>query len=144
MSNRNATLRTWSGAFVLALCVLLAGCASDIKRNSIDRVQYAYSAAIRWGDFEGAWQLADPEYRKAHPMTDLELARYNQIQVTSYHDLATQTLPDGDIVREIEINLVNRHTLVERTTRYTERWRFDPEAKTWWLVGGLPDFWQGG
>ena len=144
MSNRNATLRTWSGAFVLALCVLLAGCASDIKRNSIDRVQYAYSAAIRWGDFEGAWQLADPEYRKAHPMTDLELARYSQIQVTSYHDLATQTLPDGDIVREIEINLVNRHTLVERTTRYTERWRFDPAAKTWWLVGGLPDFWQGG
>ena len=36
-----------------------------MDRNSeLDKVQYAYSAAIRWGDFEGAWNLVDPEYKK--------------------------------------------------------------------------------
>ena len=144
MSNRIAGLRAWSRIVVLALCVGLAACATSTRNLAIDRVQYAYSAAIRWGDFEGAWQLLDPAYREAHPLSALDLERYKQIQVTAYHDLGTDTLPDGDIVREIEIGLVNRHTLVERKTRYTERWHYDEEAKTWWLVSGLPDFWQGG
>ena len=96
--------------------------------------RYAYSAAIRWGDFEGAWHAGRPEYRKEHPLSDLELERYKQIQIAGYRDLATQTLPDGDVVRDIEIGVVNRHTLAERSPRYTERWRFDPEDKQWWLV----------
>jgi hypothetical protein len=130
----------------LALCLgmlALAGCASpQANISALDRMTYAYSEAIRWGDFEGAWLLVDPAYRQAHPMTDLTLERYKQIQVAGYRDLATQTLPDGDVVREIEIELVNRHTLVQRSTRYTERWHFDPETKTWWLAVGLPEFWS--
>ena len=125
--------------------MVLAGCATPgAQKGALDNLQYAYSAAIRWGDFEGAWMLVDPEYRKAHPMTDLELERYKQIQVAGYRDLAVQTLPDGDVVREIQIDVVNRHTLTERSTRYTERWHFVPETKSWWLVGGLPDFWKDG
>ena len=46
-------------------------------------------------------------------------------------------------MREIEVGVVNRHTLVERSLRYTERWRYDPKARTWWLTVGLPDFWAG-
>ena len=129
---------------LLLLSVLaLAGCASGTKTNELDKVQYAYSAAIRWGDFEGAWQLVDPEYRDAHPLSELELERYKQIQVTGYRDLAAQATPDGIAAREIQVGMVNRHTLVERSLRYTERWRYDPEAKTWWLTVGLPDFWAG-
>ena len=124
---------------LLLAMLALAACASGQKTSELDKVQYAYSAAIRWGDFEGAWQLVDPEYRQAHPLSALELERYKQIQVAGYRDVAVQTLPDGDVVREIQIDLVNRHTLTERSTRYTERWHFEPEAKTWWLVGGLPD-----
>jgi len=45
-------------------------------------------------------------------------------------------------VREIQIDLVNRHTLTERSTRYTEHWHFDPPTKTWWLTNGLPDLWK--
>ena len=127
----------------LWVLALLAGCATGTSQgDALQKAQYAYSAAIRWGDFEGAWNLVDPKYREAHPMSSLELERYKQIQVAGYRDLATQTLPDGDVVREIEIDLVNRHTLTERSTRYTERWHFEPETKTWWLVAGLPDFWQ--
>ena len=136
----------WMRAAWLAVCasvVLLAGCASaKHQMGALDQMQYAYSAAIRWGDFEGAWNLVDPKYRDAHPMSDMELERYKQIQIAGYRDVATQTLADGDVVREIQIDLVNRHTLTERSTRYTEHWHFDSPTKTWWLTNGLPDLWQ--
>ena len=128
---------------LLLVVLALAACASGQKTSELDKVQYAYSAAIRWGDFEGAWQLVDPQFREAHPLSALELERYKQIQVTSYRDLAAQVAPDGTAMREVQIGVVNRHTLVERNLRYTERWRFDPEAKIWWLAVGLPDFWAG-
>ena len=50
--------------------------------------------------------------------------------------------PDGTQLREIQIELVNRNTLSQRRVRFTEIWRYDAEAKTWWIAG-LPDFWQG-
>ena len=128
---------------MLVLACLLSACATGIQqRDKLQQLQYAYSAAIRWGDFEGAWNLVDPEYRKAHPMTDLEFERYKQVQISSYHDLATQA-DESVALREIAIGVINRNTLVERQTRYTERWRYDPAAKTWWLTVGLPDLWQG-
>ena len=133
---------TWWRVPLLLLAVLaLAGCATGNKTNDLDKVQYAYSAAIRWGDFEGAWQLVDPEYREAHPMSALEFERYKQVQVSAYRDLAAQAIPQSVALREIEIGVVNRHTQVERSLRYTERWRYDPESKQWWLTVGLPDFW---
>ena len=45
--------------------------------------------------------------------------------------------------REIEIGVINRNTMAERTLRYTEEWKFDPATKTWWVTSGLPDFWAG-
>jgi hypothetical protein len=135
--------RSWR-AFWLGLCLLplLAGCASNSEMNALDKVQYAYSAAIRWGDFEGGWTLVDPKYREANPMTDLEFERFKQIQVSGYRDIATQ-IGEGVAAREIEIGVINRHNMTTRSVRYTERWRYDPEAKTWWLTVGLPDFWAG-
>ncbi|WP_246109250.1 hypothetical protein [Vulcaniibacterium gelatinicum] len=129
---------------LLALPLLLGACATGgTRKDQLDKAQYAYSAAIRWGDFEGAWQLVDPKYREQHPMTDLEFERYKQIQVSAYRDLASTMPSEFEALREIEIGVVNRHTLTERSTRYTERWRYDPEAKVWWLTSGLPDFWAG-
>jgi hypothetical protein len=51
--------------------------------------------------------------------------------------------PNGEVVRDIQIGVINRNTLAERTVRYRERWRYDEAAKTWWLVSGLPDLWSG-
>ena len=115
---------------------------ADKKRNELDRSQYAFSAAIRWGDFEGAWTMVDPAVRKATPMTEVDFSRFEQVQVTSYRDLAVMPGPEGTQLREIQIELVNRNTLSQRRVRFTEIWRYDAEAKTWW-VAGLPDFWQG-
>jgi uncharacterized protein YceK len=133
----------WRWLLVVFLAASLAGCATGRKQmTALEEAQYAWSAAIRWGDFEGAWNVLDPEYRKAHPLTDLELSRYKQIQVSAYHELAAQALPDR-ARREIEIGVVNRNTMAERSIRYTEEWRFDATTKTWWVTSGLPDFWAG-
>lgn len=135
-------MRLLKTGLLLAL-LALGGCAAGkIDRNSaLEQVQYAYSAAIRWGDFEGAWNQIDPAYRNAHPMSELEFERYKQVQISAYHDVAAQVGPTI-ATREIQIGVINRNTLVEREAHYTERWRYDPAAKTWWLETGLPDLWQ--
>ncbi len=130
----------------LLLCclALLAGCPkSASKGTALEEVQYAYSAAIRWGDFEGAWTLVDAEYRKKHPLTDIDFSRYKQVQISGYRDQGGNIQPSGEMVRDVEIGVINRNTLTERTVRHRERWRYDAEAKTWVLANGLPDLWQG-
>ena len=103
------------------------------KTDTLDRNQYAWSGAIRWGDFDAALNLIDPKFRAEHPVTDLELERYEQVQITSYRDRGSSVdMKAGLAVREIEIGVVNRHTQAERTVRYREVWRWDEEAKTWW------------
>ena len=125
------------------LALLLAGCASvGSKGDQLTQIQYDYSAAIRWGDFEGAYNLVDPKLREEHPLTDVDFSRYKQVQISAYRDLGGSPLASGEIVREIEIGVINRNTLAERTVRYRESWRYDEAAKTWWLTSGLPDLWK--
>jgi uncharacterized protein YceK len=135
--------KTLTVLVALAAMLLVSGCASTGKQMSaLERAQYSWSAAIRWGDFEGAWNLVDPVHRDAHPMSDLQFERYKQVQVSHYRELASRP---GEIeaLREIEIGVINRHTMTERTLRYTEHWRYDAEARSWWITNGLPDFWAG-
>ena len=136
-------MRVWKSILLACLAAFaLAGCASTGKQMSeLERAQYAWSAAIRWGDFEGAWNLVDPAYRDARPMTELQFERYKQVQVSHYRELASNA-GETSALREIEIGVINRNTLAERTVRYRERWRYDEEAKTWWLTSGLPDLWN--
>jgi hypothetical protein len=131
---------------VLALA-FMAAAGNALAASKMDRLQanqYAWSGAIRWGDFEGALTLIDPEHREAHPVTDLELKRYEQVQITAYRERgSTADKKAGIAVREVEIGVVNRHTQAERTVRYREEWRWDDEDKNWWLTTGLPDLWDG-
>jgi hypothetical protein len=127
---------------VLVAMLALAACATAPDRGSaLQQAQYAWSAAIRWGDFEGAWNMVDPAYREAHPMTALEFERYGQVQISAYHELGTQS-GDGTAVREVEIGVVNRNTQQARQARYVERWRYDAGSHAWWITSGLPDLWQ--
>ena len=125
--------------------LVLAGCATGgDMRSALEQRQYDFSAAIRWGDFEGAWAAVDPKYREQHPKTALEFERYKQIQVSGYNDLASEVSADKlHARREIQIGVINKHNMTERSLRYTEMWRFDPATKTWWVTSDLPDFWAG-
>ncbi|WAC62561.1 hypothetical protein OVA13_14350 [Pseudoxanthomonas sp. SL93] len=122
---------------------LSADAQSFRQRGKLTEVQDAYAASVRWGDFENAWQAVDPAYRQEHPMTDLEFERYQQVKISGYRDISRRSGPEGTVERQIELRVINKHTMAERTLRYLERWRWDPEAKRWWLVVGLPDLWNG-
>ena len=126
----------------LAAVLALSACATTKDRgNALREAQYAWSAAIRWGDIEGAWTMVDPEYRETHPMTDLAFERYKQVGITAYRDHGA-SVGEGTATRQIELGVVNRHTQQARQARYVERWRYDAESGTWWITSGLPDLWQ--
>jgi hypothetical protein len=132
-------------ALVLLCIVALAACASAGPQSTkLEQIQYAWSGAIRWGDFEGAMNLIDPKVREKLDITPLQLARYEQVQISSYRDAgANVNLEAGTAVRDVEIGVINRHTMAERVVRYRETWRWDDEAKAWWLTSPLPDLWEG-
>ncbi|MGH8078967.1 MAG: hypothetical protein ACREP7_00240 [Lysobacter sp.] len=133
---------------VLLSCLFafaLTGCqTTGTQNNKITEQQYMYSAAIRWGDFEGAANLIKPELRAKLAPTPMQLERFKQIQISGYTDVGSEmSKAKGTAARIINIGVINRHTLAERSVRYTEAWEWDPELKTWWLISGLPDFWEG-
>lgn len=134
--------------FTFVLCLALWAGQADASGSRkqarlLGQTQDAYAAAIRWGEFENAWQMVEPDYREQHPMSDLEFERYQQVQISGYRDLGRSTGPDGGVIRNIELRAINRHTMAERTLRYREHWHWDAEAKRWWLTNGLPDLWAG-
>ena len=135
---------TLIAALLAALFAMTGVAAPRGKMDKLQANQYAWSGAIRWGDFEGALSLIEPGYREEHPVSDLELKRYEQVQITAYRERNSSADKKGGVaLRDVEIGVVNRHTQAERTVRYREEWRWDEEAKTWWLVTGLPDLWDG-
>lgn len=135
---------TFLFGLVLLACAPAADAQSKRKQaRLLEQTQSAYSNAIRWGQFEEAWELVDPLYKEANPMTELAMERYQQVQVSGYADRTSQGGADGSVVRNVDLRVINRHTMAERALRYQETWRWDPEARRWWLAGGLPDFWDG-
>ena len=124
---------------VLAL-VLATACGSmGAQRSPRDQALYSYVSAVRWSDFTAALAFVDPETRRARPMTELEAARYDQFQVAGYEVKSGSEPAEGLYEQVVELRLVNRHTQVERIVTDRQQWRWDAEAKRWWLVSGLPD-----
>ena len=133
------TPRVLSVLLAAALCALLAACGSmGGNRSPRDQMLYHYTSAIRWSDFDKAVAFIDPAVLAEHPIGTIELERYKQFQVSGY-DVRTSTEPaEGEYEQVVEIRMVNRHTQAERVITDRQQWRWDPEAKRWWLMSGLP------
>lgn len=129
----------------LAAALTVTACATTSgQRNKLEKMQYSWSGLIRWGDIENAINLIDPELRTKFELTPVEMERYQHVQISSYRDVGSSTdFDEGVAVRDIEIGVVNRHTMAERTVRYRETWRWDADANNWWVTSPLPDLWQG-
>jgi len=130
-------------AGVLLALAMTTAMASSRAQRSFDDMQAAYVAAIRWSDFDSAWEMVDPAWREAHPQTDLERERYQQVQISGYREVRASSPAEGEIVRDVELRVINKNTQAERVVRVRETWHWDPESKHWWLASGLPDLWHG-
>lgn len=131
---------------VLLGLVLLSGVAnagSRAQARALETTQAAYTAAVRWNDFDAALGFVEPAYAQAHPLSDLERSRYEQVQISGYREVRVGQDPNGDLRREVELRVINRNTQAERLVRSIEIWRWNPEQKRWWLASGLPDLWKG-
>ena len=123
----------------LLLLVLLTACGSmGGQRSPRDQMLYHYVSAIRWSDFDKAVAFIDPKVLEERPVTSFDLERYKQFQVSGY-DVRSGTEPaEGEYEQVVEIRFVNRHTQVEKIVTDRQHWRYDAEAKRWWLTTGLP------
>ena len=124
---------------LLALMLALAaGCGVGSQNDLRDNALFAYAGAIRWGHIDDAWSMVDPEYARRHPMTPLERERFEQVQVTGYQVKSSEMVSENELLQLVEIRLINRHTQAERTLQDRQTWRWDPQARRWWLATGLP------
>lgn len=120
--------------------LVLAGCATDKRNDTLTTTLNAYAHAMRWGDFPTALEFVDPKVREEHPLSKLEMGRYQQFKVSEYDEGKGPT-PKGqnEVTQVVQINLVNVNTQSERTLTDHQTWRYDAAGKRWWLVTGLPD-----
>ncbi|NEL42433.1 MAG: hypothetical protein G3W69_32020, partial [Xanthomonas perforans] len=88
--------------------------------------------------FDAVQGFVEPTYAQAHPLSDLERSRYEQVQISGYREVSVGQDPNGDLRREVELRVINRNTQAERLVRSIEIWHWNPEHKRWWLVSGLP------
>lgn len=125
----------------LLLLVVLSGCGAmgAAKTNPRDEMLYHYVSVIRWAEFEAALGFVDPRVLEADPVTEFELERYKQFQVSGYEVKSARDLSENEYEQIVEIRLVNRNTQVEKVITDIQLWHWDDEAGRWWLASGLPD-----
>ncbi len=121
------------------LLLLLAACANKPNTRQQAEALYLYAGAIRWGDIEGALGFVDPKTLEKKPLTDVDRARYEQVQFAGYLVKSSGPVSEEELMQIVEIRVINRHTQVERTIIDRQLWRWDEEADSWLLTSGLPD-----
>lgn len=124
---------------IALLFAALAGCGVGSQQDIRQTTLFNYAGAIRWGHIDDAWSMVDPAYARQHPMNALERERFEQVQVTGYLVKGTQMLSETEMAQVVEIRLVNRHTQAERVILDRQLWRWDKDARRWWLTTGLPN-----
>lgn len=127
----------------LATAALLAGCTQNVRNDSLVTTLSAYGSAVRWDGMQSSQQYVDPDLLKAHPVTDFDLARYQQVRVSDYDDGdGPVALNDHEVQQTVRISFINIHTQVERSIVVRQLWRYDEKAKHWWLESGMPNLGQ--
>lgn len=125
---------------LVPLCALvLAGCATNKRSDVLTTTLNAYQHAVRWDGFADAAKFIEPKVLAEHPLTPIELSRFDQYRVTDY-DEGQGAIPAGEneVHQLVTINLINIHSQAERTVVDRQTWHYDGKGH-WWLTSGLPN-----
>jgi hypothetical protein len=140
----NTQLRRTLPRIAVALLLLsIAACnmmnaVKPSQAHALDLTLYDFAGAMRWSDFDKAYDFVDPKTKIEHPLSDIDRARYKQVEVTGY-DVVSRLDGKDTLDQQIQLGLVNRNTQVSRSMMYHEHWRWDATIKKWWLTTSLPD-----
>ena len=137
--HRRAALIAMLSTGLAAACADMSMQHMQSKETILEDTLKNYAATIRWGDMLQAQAFVDPAYRQAHPLSDLDMQRYRQVQVTAYNDQPAAPLNENEVAQTVEIGLVNVNTQAARSIIDRQVWRYDEKQKHWWLMTGLPD-----
>lgn len=137
------TTATFRWLSLVLLLVLGAAGVSDVQARKpsgkkLDVTLFEYSSSLRWSEFEAAWAYVEPAYREQNPLSEFELERFKQFQITGYEVKTRDGKGKLEYAQTVEIRLVNKHTQTERVITERELWRWDAASKRWWLATGLP------
>ena len=129
------------GALALVVSMTACDAVKPTMERSKEYALYDYSSAVRWGDWDAAYDFVDPKYKKDHPMTSIDRERFKQVEIANYEVIAKAD-HGATIDQQVKLEIINRHTQVPRTITFTEHWSYDQEKKKWSLETGLPDITQ--
>lgn len=121
--------------------LLLAACASDKPSgDALETTLDSYESTLRFGgDLTQAIGFIDPEWLAKNPISELEIERLRQVQVTGYVPGGVQTIDETHVAQVVRMEVVNIHTQQARSIVHRQEWRYDDPSKRWWLTNGLPD-----
>lgn len=134
-------MKTLKGATTALLAaVLLAGCYTPKKEQTLDDTLKQYESMVRWSEWDGATAFLAPEYLEENPITRLDLDRLRLFRVTAYTIRSATPIDDGDgFLQTVEIRMFNRNQAVERVIVDQQEWRYEEAGERWLLNSGLPD-----
>jgi hypothetical protein len=120
---------------ILAVLVLMTGCASDKRKTTMDDTLRLYERSIKWGNY------ADAQILTQKPFTQETLDRYRDIKVISYEVVRQEVIGDFDQLNQVvEIKFFHEQQGTIKTVRDSQVWIYDDERDAWKLDSGLPDF----
>lgn len=98
----------------------------------------AYGLDVRWNDFEAAAEALDPALVQGERFSEQDEAYYKAFQVSGYQLKSSAMLDPLTYSQRVELRIIDRDTQVERVKTDKQSWRYDAQAKRWWLTSGLP------
>lgn len=126
----------FAGIFI---ALLLTGCASlneKKKERTLEQATMIYERSIRWGDFATAARFQRMEGTATQPA-----ALPGNVSVTSYQQVNSRTLADGDEVKiTVRIDYYNSDTLKVITLTDEQAWKYYPDESAWYITTPLPAF----
>ena len=125
--------------WLFALSFFLLAACGHMPHKKVDMVG-DYGTAVRWSDWDGAWNYLDPATRSSPTLPDDEQQRLKNLHVTGYEVRRSDPQPDGTMRQVVEIRYIEEATQVEKSVRDVQIWRTDDKGVHWWLTTGLPHF----
>lgn len=131
----NQRFYTYLITLMLAVFVLIGGCASDTRNRVLDDSLRLYSSAIRWGDFIGATKFYSDPSLYSH----IDFDKMKSVKVTSYEPFGGELTPDGmNLKQRVVIRYYDTGIGKEKEISDTQTWKYDSEREIWLLLSPMP------
>jgi hypothetical protein len=104
--------------------------------SGFEKVSQAYELVLLDSDFETAHGFIDPEVARE----EVDFTAYKDIKIVEYQVKKGQVSNDKNRINQVaEVKYYRLDSLIVRTVRYNQLWKYDHVRKSWLLQTGLPE-----